>query len=206
MFVTEQAREGSREVTEAPPHTRLMREQEIADYEPASDPGNFRWYPKGSLMKQLLEQHVSRMVVDYGAMQVETPIMYDYEHPQLAAYLNRFPARQYILRSDRKEYFMRFAACFGQYMIQHDMQLSYRNLPCRMYELTHYSFRREQTGELDKLLLKIADNYDDEVDTALEGVVNALEPLMIVVLGVIIGSIVIALFLPLATIFQHGIG
>jgi threonyl-tRNA synthetase len=99
-------------------------------------------------MKQLLEQHVSRIVGDYGAMQVETPIMYDYDHPQLSKYLNRFPARQYLLKSDEKEYFLRFAACFGQYMIQRDMMTSYRDLPMRLYELTHYSFRREQSGEL----------------------------------------------------------
>ena len=141
-------RSGSRAVEEPPPHIALMREQELVDYEPAADPGNFRWYPKGQLVKRLLETYVSERVRAYGGMQVETPIMYDYEHPQLAAYLNRFPARQYILRSDRKEFFLRFAACFGQYMIQNDMQLSYRSLPCRMYELTHYSFRREQSGEL----------------------------------------------------------
>jgi len=141
-------RSGSRAVEEPPPHIALMREHQLLDYEPAADPGNFRWYPKGQLIKRLLETYVSERVRAYGGRQVETPLMHDYEHPQLAAYLNRFPARQYILRSDRKEYFLRFAACFGQYMIQHDMQLSYRNLPCRMYELTHYSFRREQTGEL----------------------------------------------------------
>src|SRR5262249_1592560 len=47
-----------------------------------------------------------------------------------------------------KEYFLRFAACFGQYMIMHDMAASYRDLPVRLYELTHFSFRREQGGEL----------------------------------------------------------
>ena len=88
------------------------------------------------------------MIADYGGMRVETPIMYDYQHPKLSRYLQRFPARQYVLLSEDKEYFLRFAACFGQYLIQHDMQLSYRHLPCRLYELTHYSFRREQTGEL----------------------------------------------------------
>lgn len=139
---------GNREVTEAPPHIKIMREQELVDYEPAADAGNFRWYPKGSLVKRLLEAHVSNMVVDYGAMQVETPIMYDYDHPQLSKYLNRFPARQYLLKSDDKEFFLRFAACFGQYMIQRDMVTSYRDLPMRLYELTHYSFRREQSGEL----------------------------------------------------------
>jgi len=118
------------------------------DYEPGSDQGNFRWYPKGQLMKRLAEQYVSGLVSRLGGMQVETPIMYDYQHPKLHSYLQRFPARQYVLLSDDKEYFLRFAACFGQYLIQHDMQISHHHLPCKLYELTHYSFRREQSGEL----------------------------------------------------------
>jgi threonyl-tRNA synthetase len=69
-------------------------------------------------------------------------------HPNLAKYLDRFPARQYVLKSEKKEFFLRFAACFGQYLIKHDMQISYKQLPVRLYELTHYSFRREQSGEL----------------------------------------------------------
>jgi threonyl-tRNA synthetase len=77
--------------------------------------------------------------------------MYDIEHPALSAYLKKFPARQYRIRSDDKEFFLRFAACFGQYMIAKDMTISYRNLPLRMYELTHYSFRREQSGETSGL-------------------------------------------------------
>ncbi|WP_199742310.1 threonine--tRNA ligase [Streptomyces triticirhizae] len=141
-------REGNRTAEDAPPHIKLMREQELVDYESASDTGNLRWYPKGLLMKRLLEQRVTEMVVDYGAMEVETPIMYDYAHPALSKYLHRFPARQYVVRSDEKEYFLRFAACFGQYMIQHDMVASHHDLPVRLYELTHFSFRREQGGEV----------------------------------------------------------
>jgi threonyl-tRNA synthetase len=141
-------RTGSRTAEEAPPHIKLMREQELVDYEPASDAGNLRWYPKGLVVKRLLEQHVSAMVTDYGAMEVETPIMYDYAHPGLSKYLHRFPARQYVVKSEDKEFFLRFAACFGQYLIQHDMVTSYRDLPVRLYELTHYSFRREQGGEV----------------------------------------------------------
>jgi threonyl-tRNA synthetase len=139
---------GTRVSDQVPPHIELMRRMELVDYEPGSDPGNLRWYPKGQLMKRLAEAYVSGLVVDYGGMQVETPIMYDYQHPKLNLYLQRFPARQYVLLSDQKEYFLRFAACFGQYLIQHDMQISHHHLPCKLYELTHYSFRREQSGEL----------------------------------------------------------
>ena len=55
----------------------------------------------------------------------------------------------------------------------------------------------EETGELDTMLMKIADNYDEEVEVLVESLVSLLEPIMIVVLGGIIGFIVIALFLPL---------
>ena len=142
---------GKRKSEGEPPHVKMMQSLELVDYESASDSGNFRWYPKGRMIKGLLEQHINNMVRDIGGMQVETPIMYDLEHPALSAYLKKFPARQYRVRSDDREYFLRFAACFGQYMIAKDMTISYRNLPLRLYELTHYSFRREQSGETSGL-------------------------------------------------------
>ena len=137
-----------RAVQQVPPHVTLMRKLEIADYEPGSDPGNFRWYPKGSLVKSLLEQFVTQKVIEYGAMEVETPVMYDFQHPSLAKYLDRFPARQYTLKSEDKELFLRFSACFGQFLMVHDAHFSYRQLPLKIYELTRYSFRREKSGEL----------------------------------------------------------
>lgn len=142
---------GSRKVTGQAPHIKLMQDLELVDYEAGSDRGNFRWYPRGKLVKKQLEEHVTRMQLDYGAYEVETPIMYDYEHPALAKYLARFPARQYVVRSDEKDFFLRFAACFGQYLIAHDIPLTHRQLPLKLYELTHYSFRREQSGELSGL-------------------------------------------------------
>ena len=137
-----------RAVQQVPPHVTLMRRLEVADYEPASDLGNFRWFPKGKLIKSLIEEFVTDRVIEYGAMDVETPIMYDFQHPSLSDYLNRFPARQYVIKSEDKELFLRFSACFGQFLMVHDAQLSYRQLPLRIYELTKYSFRREKSGEL----------------------------------------------------------
>ncbi|MEM3695940.1 MAG: threonine--tRNA ligase [Candidatus Bathyarchaeia archaeon] len=131
-----------------PPHVPLMKRLEIADYESGSDPGNIRWYPKGRLIKSLLEQFVTAKMVEYGAMEVETPVMYDFHHPSLADYMNRFPARQYLLKSEDKELFLRFAACFGQFLMVHDSQFSYKHMPLKVYELTRYSFRREKSGEV----------------------------------------------------------
>jgi type IV pilus assembly protein PilC len=63
----------------------------------------------------------------------------------------------------------------------------------------------EQTGALPEMLLKIADNYDEEVDNAVAAMTSLLEPIMIVFLAVIVGSIVIAMFLPLIAL-MNGIG
>ena len=138
----------NRNVDEPPPHVALMKKLAIADYESASDHGNMRFFPNGRLIKSLLEQYVTNKVKDYGGYEVETPIMYDSHHPSMESYFNRFPARQYNIDADGKQLFLRFAACFGQFLIAHDMQISYKNLPYRLYELTRYSFRREQSGEL----------------------------------------------------------
>ena len=61
----------------------------------------------------------------------------------------------------------------------------------------------EQTGALPEMLLKIADTYDDEVDNAVAAMTSLLEPIMIVFLAVVVGSIVIALFLPLITLIDQ---
>jgi threonyl-tRNA synthetase len=137
-----------RGVSQVPPHAKLMKSLEIADYEPGSDPGNLKFYPKGRLIKGLLEQWVRDKVIDYGAIELETPIMYDYEHPALKDYLERFPARQYTVQSAKKKFFLRFSACFGQFLTMANSTISYRSLPLKVYELTRYSFRLEKSGEL----------------------------------------------------------
>ncbi|MGQ0771359.1 MAG: threonine--tRNA ligase [Nitrososphaerota archaeon] len=137
-----------RAVDEPPPHVKLMKKMAIADYEPASDSGNMRFYPNGRLIKSLLERFVTDEVKKYGGLEVETPIMYDSHHPSMESYFNRFPARQYNINTEGKQLFLRFAACFGQFLMANDFQISYKNMPVKLYELTRYSFRREQSGEL----------------------------------------------------------
>jgi len=60
----------------------------------------------------------------------------------------------------------------------------------------------EETGELDAMLLKIADNYDEEVDVAVAALVSLLEPMMVVMIGLIVGTIVVAMFLPLVKMIE----
>ncbi|MFZ2071368.1 MAG: threonine--tRNA ligase [Halobacteriota archaeon] len=141
--------EKRRAVEKVPPHVALMKQLEIADYEPSSDPGNLRFYPKGELIKTLLEEYVRTTVAEYGAAEVETPIMYSVKHPALKDYLERFPARQYSMvgKGNKPDLFLRFAACFGQFLMSKDMSISYKSMPVKMFELAP-SFRREKRGEL----------------------------------------------------------
>ncbi len=138
----------NRAVDVEPPHIKLMKKLQLVGHEEGSDPGNMRFLPNGRLIKSLLEEWVTSKTVQYGAVEVETPIMYDFEHPALKSYLNRFPARQYSIQTPNKKVFLRFAACFGQFLMAKDASISYRNLPLPIYELTRYSFRVEQRGEL----------------------------------------------------------
>ena len=60
----------------------------------------------------------------------------------------------------------------------------------------------EETGDLDKMLMKVADNYDSDVDVLVGSLISVLEPVMVVVLGVIVGFIVVALFMPMISLIQ----
>jgi type IV pilus assembly protein PilC len=61
----------------------------------------------------------------------------------------------------------------------------------------------EETGQLPDMLLKVADVFDDEVDNTVDALTSLLEPLMIVFLAVIVGTIVIALFLPMVDLLKN---
>jgi len=58
----------------------------------------------------------------------------------------------------------------------------------------------EETGALPDMLMKIADSYDDDVDNAVAALTSIIEPLLIIFLAVVVGTIVVALFLPLVSI------
>jgi len=61
----------------------------------------------------------------------------------------------------------------------------------------------EESGSLDQMLTKVADFYEAEVDTALQSLTSAIEPLMIVMLGTVVGFIVISMFMPLLTVITN---
>ncbi|MEN6341204.1 MAG: threonine--tRNA ligase [Methanospirillum sp.] len=131
-----------------PIHVELMRAKELVDYEPASDVGNLRWMPRGKLVRDLLADYALGLVLDYGGSPVETPVMYDLADRAIAEHADKFGERQYRFRSGNRNMMLRFAACFGMFSIMRDMHISPNTLPMKMYELSTYSFRHEQRGEV----------------------------------------------------------
>lgn len=60
----------------------------------------------------------------------------------------------------------------------------------------------EETGDLDKMLMKVADNFDEDADVLVGSLMSMLEPVLIVFLGMIVGTIVLAMFMPMVTMMQ----
>ncbi len=131
-----------------PAHVDLMRAKELVEYEPRSDVGHHRWMPRGKLIRDLLSDYVLARVLEYGGMPVETPVMYDLGDQAIAEHAAKFGERQYRFKSGNRDMMLRFAACFGMFSIMHDMHISPNTLPMKLYELSTYSFRHEQKGEV----------------------------------------------------------
>ncbi|MGZ4880060.1 MAG: threonine--tRNA ligase [Halobacteriota archaeon] len=141
----------SRSVESELPHIRLMKDKELVEYEPLSDVGHLKWLPKGKLIRDLLIDYTYRLSVSYGAMPVETPVMYDLSSKAVSEHASKFGERQYRLKAGSRDMMLRFAACFGMFSMMHEMHLTSNDLPLKLYELSTYSFRYEQRGEVTGL-------------------------------------------------------
>jgi threonyl-tRNA synthetase len=136
---------------EEPPHIKAMQEFELVDFDPNTDPGNLRWYTKGMIMKNLIKNYLEDRLIDFGAILVDTPLMYTVKNDKLTAQTARFPARTYWVESGQDRYLLRFAGDFLQFDMFSRMNLKPQYFPLRVYEWEQYDFRREQEGELTAL-------------------------------------------------------
>lgn len=134
-----------------PPSIWAMKKLELVDYEEASDSGHLRFYPKGQLMLKLLEDWAEEIAVKrLNCMQIETPLIYNWNRPEIRSQGESFHERHYLVtvpHESSKEFVLRFAGDFGLFSMVKDMQLSYRHLPLRLYEYSK-SFRYEKSGEV----------------------------------------------------------
>ncbi|MHA2005938.1 MAG: threonine--tRNA ligase [Promethearchaeota archaeon] len=144
---------GSRIVDKSiePVHIKVIKEFELVDFDSSTDAGNFRWYTKGMIMKNLLKNFIENRLIDYGAVLVDTPVMYTVKNKKLTAQTARFPARSYWVESGKDRYLLRYASDFLLFDLFSQMNLRPQYLPLRAYEYEQYAFRREQEGELSGL-------------------------------------------------------
>jgi len=144
---------GSRKMDKSfePAHIKVMKDFELVDFDPNTDAGNFRWYTKGVIMKNLIKNFIEDRLIDYGAILIETPIMYTVKNKKLTAQTARFPARSYWLESGKNRYLLRYASDFLLFDLFSQMNLKPHYFPLRVYEFEQYDFRREQEGELSGL-------------------------------------------------------
>ncbi|MFX1387183.1 MAG: His/Gly/Thr/Pro-type tRNA ligase C-terminal domain-containing protein, partial [Promethearchaeota archaeon] len=144
---------GSRIIDKAvePAHIKVMKEFELLDFDPNTDAGNFRWYTKGIIMKNLIKSFIEDRLIDYGAILIDTPVMYTVKNKKLTAQTARFPARSYWVESGSDRYILRYACDFLLFDLFSQMNLKPHYLPLRAYEYEQYAFRRELEGELSGL-------------------------------------------------------
>lgn len=138
---------------EEPPSIKAMRHLELVDYEPASDSGNFRMYPKGTLIFDLLTEWAEEIALNrLNSMKIETPIMYDFDQPDIRGQGESFHERHYTIKTpeENKNLVLRFAGDFGLFRIMKETNFSYNQLPLRVYEFSK-SFRYERRKELSGL-------------------------------------------------------
>ncbi len=133
-----------------PPSLRAMQRLELVGYAPESDPGNFKFYPKGFLIYDLLRKWAAEITTKrLRAMQIETPLIYDWSDPEIREQGKSFHERHYIVSipGKQKELVLRFAGDFGLFKMLKNATISYYQLPLRFYEFS-LSFRCEKRGEL----------------------------------------------------------
>ncbi|WEU40739.1 MAG: threonine--tRNA ligase [Candidatus Odinarchaeum yellowstonii] len=133
--------------TEPPKHIQYLRQLELVDYEPASDVGHFRWYPKGAFLKSLIEEYAAWASTEWlNAIRIETPLMYRYDEPDIKEQADKFVEKDYRLKIGKRTLLLRFAGDFGLFKMMRDAQISYKQMPVRVFELSP-SFRLEKRGE-----------------------------------------------------------
>lgn len=132
------------------PHIDYMRRLKLAEVEPLSDAGHITYLPKGALVVDLLMDYSLQVVRRIGGLPVKTSIMYDLNIPAIKEHVGLFGQRMYKVKPFKREFVLRYAACFGQFALLRRHYLSYKDFPLKIFELAD-SYRYEQRGEVSGL-------------------------------------------------------
>ena len=132
------------------PHITYMKKLHIAEPEPLSDAGHLSYLPKGTLIMDLLMDYALDVVREIGGIPVKTSVMYDLNIPAISEHANLFGQRMYKVKPVKREFVLRYAACFGQFALLKRHFLTPNDFPLKMFEIAD-SYRYEQRGEVSGL-------------------------------------------------------
>ena len=139
---------GTKKSTHVVNHMHVMQQLEWIDYEPASDKGHFRFYPKGALIRQLLSTWCEQVSVDtFGALPIKTPFLYHSNTVAVREHIGIFSESVYAVSQNQNQdrFVLRFNDDLGLYTVMKDAQITCSHMPLRIYEQTH-SFRYLESG------------------------------------------------------------
>lgn len=141
---------GERRSFKRSPHIEYMKKLKLAEVEPLSDAGHLTYLPKGALVVDLLMDYGLQVVRRIGGLPVKTSIMYDLNIPAIKEHVDLFGQRMYKVKPFKREFVLRYAACFGQFALLRRHYLTYKDFPLKIFELAD-SYRYEQRGEVSGL-------------------------------------------------------
>lgn len=132
------------------PHIDFIKKLKLAEYEPYADSGHLTFLPKGTLILDLLAERALQIVLSIGAMPIKSSILYDLNIDAIKEHAKLFGQRMYKIKSEKRTFVLRYAACFGQFSLLKRHYLTYKDFPLRIFELAD-SYRYEQRGEISGL-------------------------------------------------------
>ncbi len=138
------------QVEDEPPHIKLMKKHELADYCEVSDPGHLKLHPKGLMIKELILDYQDDLARDYGAFKIQNPLIYRLNDEKINKLIGDFNEKIYSWGKEDNKLALRPASDPGQFPYAQNLGISYKQLPLKQYEASP-CFRREQKGELTGL-------------------------------------------------------
>lgn len=119
------------------------------EWEEMSDLGHMRYSPLGAFILDMASEYVSKVVssLPFNVYFVKGTNMFNLKEKAIAEHASLFGQRMYVVNSEDRQLVLRYAACFQQFAIAKDWQISYKHLPFGMFEIAD-SYRFEQSGEL----------------------------------------------------------
>jgi threonyl-tRNA synthetase len=118
------------------------------EWEPASDSGHMRYGPKAALMVDLVGEYAWQSVneLNIPSFSIKGTNLFSLDVPAIREHADLFGERLYTIRVDDEDFILKYAACFQQFSMLKDWQISYKQIPFGMFEIAD-SYRLEQSGE-----------------------------------------------------------